>query len=309
LATAGYQVSIWTTGKAQSAWSPEISELVARFAPSALIVADFSPRSAELLPGVPTLIIDHHRPEGSAANSEVITGYGCEPTPTSGLLSFWACRVFPQTIALRWLAALSILGDLAESSDFPELEQERVTHGQQLLRDATSLINAPRRSSSGNARPALDLLLKANGPREIIEGSHPEVRELRRARHEVQAALQQAKMAAPKFSGQVALVRIDTPCQVHPVIAQIWKSRLKKYIVMCANTGYRPGYVHFSVRSETNVNLLDFLRDQAPAEADENYGGGHDQATGGSLRTPVWNRFLEQLGFGAEVMAPIEPQA
>jgi len=307
LAGASYRVSVFTTGKAQSAWSPEVVERLAEFAPVAVIVADFSPRSAELLAGVPTLIIDHHRPEGSAPNSEVITGYGHEPTPTAGLLAFWASQALDRGTSLRWLAALSILGDLAESAEFPELEEERTIHGLQLLREATSLLNAPRRSSTGDARPALDLLLKAKSPREIIEGKHPEVAQLKLARREVQTALQQAKMAAPKFSGQVGLVRIDTACQVHPIIAQIWRSRLQKYIVICANTGYRPGYVHFSLRSATNANLLDFLRDWAPPDADETYGGGHDQATGGSLRIPVWNQFLQQLGFGEDVMAPIEP--
>ncbi len=307
LSGAGYRVLVMTTGKAQTPWSPEIVEPVSRFNPAGIIVADFSPRPVELLPGVPTLIIDHHRPEGSAPNSEVITGYGHEPTPTSGLIAFWACQALGRSTSLRWLAALSIVADLAESAEYSELEEERTIHGQQVLREATSLLNAPRRSSSGDARPALELLLKAGSPREIMEGRHPEIARLKQARREVQAALQQAKMAGPKFSGQVALVRIDTPCQVHPIIAQIWRSRLQKYIVICANTGYRAGYVHFSVRSATDANLLDFLRDWAPADADENYGGGHDQATGGALLIPVWNQFVRQLGFGEEVMVPIEP--
>ncbi|RPI25550.1 MAG: DHH family phosphoesterase, partial [Acidobacteria bacterium] len=286
LAAAGSLVSVFTTGKAQTPWSPEIIEKLAAVRPAGVIVADFSPRSAQLLPGIPALIIDHHRPEGLALDTEVISGYGKDPTPTSGLLAFWACEALGDTAPLRWLAALSILGDLAESGEFPELDEERVIHGQNMLREATSLLNAPRRSSSGDATPALDLLLKANSPVEIIQGRFPEVAQLKRARSEVQSALQRAKMAAPTFSGGVALVRIDTPCQVHPIIAQIWRTRLKKYIVMCANSGYRPGYVHFSVRSATGANLLDFLKEWAPAGADEHYGGGHDQATGGALRIP-----------------------
>jgi single-stranded-DNA-specific exonuclease len=302
---AGYRGSALTTGKAQNPWSPEILERLQDLSPRGIIVADFSPRPEELLPGARTLIIDHHRPEGVAPGTQVISGYGLSPTPTSGLLAYWASQALGRSTGLRWLAALSIVADLAESADYPELEEERTIHGQQVLREATSLLNAPRRSPSGDARPALGLLLKANSPREIVEGRHPEVAQLKLARREVQAALQQAKMAAPKFSGQVALVRIDTPCQVHPVIAQIWKTRLPKYIVICANTGYRPGYVHFSVRSATEVNLLDFLRDWAPPDAEENYGGGHDQATGGALRVPVWNQFLRQLGFGEEVLVPV----
>jgi single-stranded-DNA-specific exonuclease len=70
--------------------------------------------------------------------------------------------------------------------------------------------------------------------------------------------------------------------------------------VIAANTGYRPGWVHFSVRSATGVNLIDFLRDRAPASADADYGGGHEQASGGALRVASWNEFVAGLGFGPE---------
>jgi hypothetical protein len=34
-------------------------------------------------------------------------------------------------------------------------------------------------------------------------------------------------------AGALAVVRIHTACQVHPLIAQIWRTRLPKYIVFC----------------------------------------------------------------------------
>ena len=81
--------------------------------------------------------------------------------------------------------------------------------------------------------------------------------------------------------------------------------RLKDNIVMVANTGYRPGWVHFAVRSATGQDLVAFLRDHAPDGADENYGNGHRQATGGALRPAVWNAFVAGLGFGPEVQLAI----
>jgi single-stranded-DNA-specific exonuclease len=48
------------------------------------------------------------------------------------------------------------------------------------------------------------------------------------------------------------------------------------------------------------VNLIDFLKENAPSAADENYGSGHVQATGGALTYPVWNEFMASLGFGPE---------
>jgi len=61
--------------------------------------------------------------------------------------------------------------------------------------------------------------------------------------------MNEAKKAAPVFSNRVALIRLDTPCQVHPLIAQIWRTRLPQYIVISANEGYLPGRVNFSAPS------------------------------------------------------------
>jgi single-stranded-DNA-specific exonuclease len=48
------------------------------------------------------------------------------------------------------------------------------------------------------------------------------------------------------------------------------------------------------------LDLVAFLAQHAPPGADENYGGGHERATGGALRISAWNAFVEGLGFGGE---------
>ena len=103
----------------------------------------------------------------------------------------------------------------------------------------------------------------------------------------------------PRVQGEVALLSLGSPCQIHPLIAQAWRVRLKDKIVIAANAGYRPGWVHFATRSATGRNLIAFLRDVAPPSADENYGSGHEQATGGALRVEDWPVFLRNLGFPA----------
>jgi single-stranded-DNA-specific exonuclease len=49
------------------------------------------------------------------------------------------------------------------------------------------------------------------------------------------------------------------------------------------------------------VNLIRFLADHRPEGADHSYGNGHDQAAGGALKVSIWNRFIEELGFGSEL--------
>ena len=105
------------------------------------------------------------------------------------------------------------------------------------------------------------------------------------------------------FAGRAALVRVNSPCQVHPLVAQIWRTRLPGYFVLAANEGYLPGRVNFSARSAEGASVLEFLRSQQLSEGEGSYGMGHDQASGGSLPVARWNELLGRLGFPPEVFA------
>jgi len=121
---AGWDGVVQSTGKGENPWSPAVLEQVGAVRPGCLFVLDFSPRPGSLLPGVPTLLIDHHRPEGVPPGAVLITGYGEDPTPTSGLMTYWASLLLDSSSTLRWIAALSLLGDLGDKAPFPELEEE-----------------------------------------------------------------------------------------------------------------------------------------------------------------------------------------
>ncbi len=307
LRRAGVAVETVATGKGGSAWSDETAALLAVRHPAALIVGDLGVREEPVWTGGPTFFIDHHRPSGLPPDAEthVVTGYGLEPTPTSGLLALACVEGLEgiDTSDLDWIAAISVLGDIGDKAPFAVLAPAKKKYGAGVLRDATTLLNAPRRSATGDASGALALLLSVSGPREIASGDRPEVAALRRDKEEVNAAYAEAKKAGPKFAGPAAAIRIHTPCQVHPLVAQIWKTRLPKFIVMGVNTGYRPGWVHFSARCGKDMNLLDFFRVHRPAGADSrSYGQGHDQAGGGALPVPVWNEFVRELGFGPDML-------
>ncbi len=307
LRRAGLPVEVVPTGKGGSAWSDETLALLQRQCPAALIVGDLGVREEPVTAtNIPTFFIDHHRPSGLPpdAESNVVTGYGLEPTPTSGLLALACAAGIPDVNidGLDWIAAVSVLGDLGDKAPFTLLGHAKKKYGAGVLRDATTLLNAPRRAATGDASGALTLLMKVEHPREISVSDCSEAVALRRDKEDVNAAYAEAKKAAPKFAGRAAAIRIHTPCQVHPLVAQIWRTRLPKMIVMGVNTGYRPGWVHFSARCGKETNLLDFFREHRPAGADSrSYGQGHDQAGGGALPVPVWNVFARELGFGPEM--------
>jgi single-stranded-DNA-specific exonuclease len=303
LRAAGWEAQARIVGRGENAWSPEFGEEVLARDPGGLIVADLGLGARTVAPGVPTAVIDHHVPTGEGGGATVISGHGREPEPTTALLAWWAAGALGDQSDLLWLAALGLIGDMAEDKGFPEMAEAQARHGKTALRDATALVNQPRRSASGDASPALALLLKCNGPKEVLSGAHPETAQLLAAKAEVQAALAQARKVAPRIQGDVAIIPISTPCQVHPLIAQQWRTRLKGKVVIAANFGYAPGWVNFAARTSGGHDLIEFFRAHRPPGADEKYGNGHRAASGGALRPDDWAWFLRSLGFPAEVAA------
>ena len=300
LERSGRPAEIRLVGKGENPWSDALRAELAERAPGGLIVADLGVREGALLPGTPTIVIDHHVPTGTPGDALVISGNGLDPEPTSALLAYWCASALGPAEDLLWLASLGLIGDMAEGSGFPELTEAQSRYGKTALRDAVSMINAPRRAAAADARPALALLMKGEGPKDVTSGKHPETAELLAAKAEVKAALDAARRVGPKVRDGVALIRFSSPCQIHPLVAQQWRGRLHDKVVLAANTGYRPGWVHFAARTASGANLIDFLAERRPAGADENYGSGHAQATGGALRPADWNQFVTELGFPEE---------
>jgi single-stranded-DNA-specific exonuclease len=300
MARADRPAELRITGKGENPWSPDLRAELERRRPGGLLVTDLGIREGEILPGTPTIVIDHHVPTGTPGTASVLSGHGWIPEPTSALLAYWCALALGPAEDLLWLAALGLIGDMADDAGFPELAEAQARYGKTALREAVSLVNAPRRTASADATPALALLLRCDSPKDLLKGSHPETDVLCAAKAEVAAALDGAKRVAPKVRGDVALIRFASPCQIHPLIAQQWRGRLKDKIVLAANTGYREGWVHFAARTAAGTDLIRFLADHRPKGAGEEYGSGHTQATGGALRIPDWNGFITDLGFPDE---------
>ncbi len=298
LRAKGFRVEAGITRKGENAWSPSVLQRVMSLHPTSLIVTDLGSREDPLIPHLPTLLVDHHKPTGRPPGAILLSGYGAEPTPTSGLLAFYCAEALETSQGMDWLAAISVLADLGDKADFPEWREGRRKHGSKNLREAATLLNAPRRAGDGNAQPALELLLEAPDLSALL--SDPRIALLRASKEEYNAALAVARRVAPQFNQPdktVALLTVNTPCQVHPVIAQMWVGRLKEQIVICANTGFLPDRVNFAVRTKLPVNLIDFLASHKPPGAGPDFGRGHDQATGGSLAPSQWKEFLRSLSF------------
>lgn len=283
-------------GKGETPWDRLLAARIDALRPGGLIVADLGTRPQPVLPGCPTVVIDHHVPTGEPQDAITISGNGLSPEPTAALLAWWAAGSLGRQDDLLWLAAVGLIGDMAEEAAFPEMIEAQRCWGKTALRDAVSLINAPRRTAAADVGPALRLMMRANGPKEISKGQDADAMALHAAKAEVRAAMDVAKRVPPIVVGDVALIQLDSACQIHPLIAQQWRGRLRDKIVIAANRGYRPGWVHFAARSATGRNIIDFLAEHRPPGADGRYGNGHAQASGGALQAADWNSFVAGLG-------------
>jgi single-stranded-DNA-specific exonuclease len=306
LARMGFgDVRVVHSDRGENAFSAGARERLAAMRPDALIVTDLGVHHAGVLPGVPTLYVDHHRPEGEPRDAAVVLGYGWDPIPASAWLAYDLLSPLVGIDDLAWIAAVGTISDLGDKAPWDALPAIRKRWSGKWLREAVSLVNAARRASAFDVGTPLRMLMKADGPRAIAEDDALGADRLRAYRAEVQAELAVARKQAPVFSaGQPwALIPVDSGCQIHPLIAQQWRTRLPRFAVIAANRGYLPGIVAFSARTQrTDLVLPALLR--APdigADDEASFGRGHDQASGGHLPAAQFNRLMKALGFDARV--------
>lgn len=304
LQRAGHSPEVRIIGKGENAYSDAFRREIADRALGGLVIADLGVSAKLPRDDVPVVLLDHHVPTGCPTNAVTISGIDDDPIPTTSLLAYRCAEAMGVADDLLWLAAIGLIGDLADDAGFAEMADARSRYGITALRKAVSLVNAPRRTASGDASAAFALLEKADGPKAVLSGEHAETAALLDAKSEVATALDAARKVAPSVVGDVAIVRFASGCQIHPLVAQAWRGRLKDRIVIAANTGYRRGWVHFAARTASDRDILAFLADHRPAGADEQYGNGHRAASGGALRARDWNAFVAGLGFGPEMTLP-----
>lgn len=301
---AGYAaVARVAPDRLRDAWSESNRERVRAARPERLFVLDLGCRAEPVVAGVPTCFVDHHRPEGWPPGDTLVSAYTWDPIPNTSLMAWELCAEIADVSDLDWVAAIGTLSDLGEKAPFPLVAEAKRRHTAKYLKEAVTLVNAARRASRYDPESAARALLAHDGPKALVLSQSDDVESLREARAEVQRAMDEAKKAAPVFSGDVALVRVRSACQVHPLVAQIWRTRLPKYFVIAANDGYVPGRVNFSARSSGDRNVLQMLRSVALPEGEGSYAQGHDRASGGSLPVARWNALLGALGFPEGVFA------
>lgn len=298
LERAGAEPVTCLPGKGEHVHTPAMQSRLAAIAADGLVVLDMGSRAGPIVPGLPTIVIDHHDAREMPEGVVFVSAAGCEPVAPTALLAYELLRGFADVEDLAWLAWLGTVGDLGLAHPFDrELAAPMARYRKTHVQRAVSLVNAARRAGRYRPQVALDVLLAAREPAEIARGSLPGVDELIACREEVNAEVARVARIPPRIVGEVALIRFSSPAQVHPLVATRWVTRLAPKIVIAANDGYLPGRVNFAVRSAAKIDLLAFLRGLELGTVEGEFANGHPRATGGSIPPTEFDRLLRALGF------------
>jgi single-stranded-DNA-specific exonuclease len=266
--------------------------------PQALVVLDMGSRSGAILPGVPTLVIDHHNPErGVPPDAIVVNGYDRELVAPTSVLAFIVCRALAQDGDTAWLATLGAVADLGTAGPFAE--RIGIPRGGAAWARAAALLNAARRAPDPDPRAALEVLRATRDVRDLLAGRVSGVERLEGFRQQVREEMDRVSRVPPLTVGHAAVIRFSSRAQVHPIVATRWTRRLHPLVVIAANAGFLPGRVNFAIRSHRPLDLLGWLRSlpYKPAR-DAEYANGHARATGGSLSPADFERFLAAVREG-----------
>jgi nanoRNase/pAp phosphatase (c-di-AMP/oligoRNAs hydrolase) len=316
-------ISVHLLRKGGNIHGDEERAAMAAFEPSFIFVLDQGSRKSPPVIDLPhrALVIDHHQAldDDFPEQSVHVTACHSPPVATSSLLTYLICCEMHDRVSTTcdWLCVMGTHGDLGNTlkwePPFPDMRATFKQYSKKAINDAVSLINAPRRTSSYNVGAAWAALTAAKGPSELLTN-----RSLLAARAEVNAEVERCTHTAPQFSSdaKVAVFRINSAAQIHPVIATRWAGHLsspKLEVVLVANEGYLPGMVNFSCRiprsaraRDPPVNIIEVLRgvaDRAPdptlrGRLGESFARGHKEASGGIVPKEEFEELMSIMEVG-----------
>ncbi|KAJ4422216.1 hypothetical protein N0V82_003186 [Gnomoniopsis sp. IMI 355080] len=266
------------------------------FDPVYVFVLDQGSRKAPPVINQPhkSLVIDHHHaldddfPEGSIH----VTACDSPPISTSSLLTYLICRDLDEDVEkyCDWLCIIGTHGDLGNTlkwePPFPDMREAFKKYTKKAINEAVSLINAPRRTATYNVAVAWAALVAANSPSDLLKN-----KKLLEARAQVNAEVERCTHTAPMFSSdaKIAVFRINSQAQIHPVIATRWAGHLqsaKLEVIMVANEGYLPG-----------------IADKAPDDTlrgrlGDSFARGHKEASGGIVPVKEFEELMDIMQVG-----------
>lgn len=287
------------------------------------------------------MVIDHHYiPDTSSVpeGAECVNACNSPPVSTTSLLVYLICETLHPDVRhlCDWLAVVGTYGDLSStikwSPPFPDMSRTLKKYTKKALNDCVSLLNGPRRTDRYDTITAWTALLAAADSEDAVSDAEAYKANLDKilgnkrlieARQEIHLEVERCTHTPPKFSrdATIAVFRISSAFQVHPVIATRWAGHLnskKLQVVLVANEGYLPGKVNFSCRipkcararaaeeGGSEVNIIEVLREAAGRSESgdllermgDSFARGHKEASGGIVGVAEFEELMSVLGVG-----------
>ncbi|KAG7529431.1 hypothetical protein FFLO_05659 [Filobasidium floriforme] len=292
-----------------------------------VVVLDQGSRPGKIVGNLPDggkalLLIDHHQSEEFPPDAVVLTACHTSPIATTSLLTYMTCLPLHSNVqeACDWAALMGYIGDLGTGTKWGQAPWPAHIavcsrrYGGKTIADAVGAVNAPRRTAEYNVKKAWDILLAASEPKEVALNAW-----LKLCRLDVNDEIEKWARVPPRFSadGRVALLRVDSGFQIHPVIATRWAGTLRNaktmLMTMCANTGFNPDptKVSFSCRvssglrhlpDEERPNLIALLKEYGDSvegfreRVGDDFARGHKEATGGIIHKDEFEKLIVAMG-------------
>lgn len=315
-------------------------DAMARYDPSFIFILDHGSRESPPAVQQPhrCLVVDHHHvPDDKSfpQDAEFVTACLSPPVATTSLLTYLICEELHPHVECKcdWLAVMGTMGDLGSTIKwelpFPNMKQCLKKYTKKALNDGVSMLNAPRRTDRYDVKSAWDALMLASdasdGEGEEYKANLLKIinnKRLIEARQDINLEVERCTHTPPKFSrdAKIAVFRIKSAFQVHPVIATRWAGHLnskKLEVVMVANEGYLSGMVNFSCRIARSararaaaegreISIIDILKEAASrsetgdltTRMGESFARGHKEASGGIVGVSEFEELMNVLGVG-----------
>ena len=279
--------------KGENGYSEGVKKRIKEKEPSTLFILDLGSYKTVFDNINKIIIIDHHKPEGVPDNGFLFSSFPPPPYISSSYLAFLIFN-YLNLKPKDYIGLIGEVGDYGTDIDVPLIKELFKKYKKKDISYISSLINSARRVKEFDIDLAFKYLIESEDFSDLFYNSEYK-NKLEFYKEIIKKDIDRWKRVKPKFIKQIAIIEINSENLIHPIIAQIWKNILDKYIVICANFGYIENKVSFSMRTSLNISLLEFLRNFLEPSIEEDLGFGHERATGGIVSIEKWNEFISKI--------------
>lgn len=286
-------IKIIYPGKGKNGFSENIINKIKTIQPDFLFLMDLGSYPIKLDDIKKIIIIDHHKPEGIPENGILFTSFPPPPYISTSYLTYLLLnenKFNPKD----YLGLVGEIGDYGLELDLPYFKEIINKYKKKNLSYVSSLVNSARRVKEFDIDTSLKYLIESEKFEDLLIDSELK-KKLIYYREIIKKDVDKWKKTKPKFIKNIAIIEIDSENLIHPIIAQIWKNILDKYIVICTNSGYIKNKISFSMRTSLDISLISFLRRYLNPSIEEDLGFGHERATGGIVTIDKWINLIKKI--------------